>query len=1361
MDQWLDNLFREIIWQALRDMWEDIATWGETQIETKLKELASEVGSEKPLASSPLVRVTNYTATSDPEIDHITFLIRGRIPLFKGMESVFMRVEVIISTDVDLMSGGSPITIIEWITVMGDLKIRKKKVFNAQLGLGYDDGVWMGHGALKIEPAGFGLDLFLGGLSDRGVMIGLDVDLPAPVPLGSTGLGLAGMGGDFAYNFIARLEKNGLPVTDPAANDYVRWAKNKELDRWQAGPIDQTAVGVGIRTDLVTLADNGYVLKLEPIGLAVLTPGPVFILGGTGKLISSDSAQVEGYIVVDIASASMALGMGVKVNIPKDGKTYLLRANGVLDAFFSFENPTTWYINLGTQQKQISGKILSDLLRAELFFMINNYRMAFGAGISIGGEWKWSIITLFARIGAAVAATIGWNPVLLEGLFKIWGELGLKVWKFKFALSGAAEVLGHTPDPTELDVTFKYKLNLPWPIPDIKGEKTLTLGDEEPEAPAVASPLLAGTWKRGAESDSGAMKPALLHALTGRQWEFNAEARGAWPDAEIVIPFSTRVIDQTGKVVGSAISAASEGGYTVTHRLDALTVTDIAQGTTVAGIQAVWAAGPGGDTARLHINGQDPFAWVVPHVDTIESTYETPGRTCEVNFGYGTEEHFINPRRFNEMLVDPIQNMGSLETVFQPALPTRVFKSERFELAFRTATDLPVEVEQITLYLVGNLEYDRKMRIETKYGVYTVSDVVWSPYDTLQLMALTIQLPQPEATIVISSGSKDRDLLLYAVRYTEARQRSCNWQEKVVLTPGRYEVSLSGTSVAEYPGGGLPSSKTTEWELNDTFNIDFPETLRPYIRSTTIGDNRIFFDESLPWNPTMYGFGFPIYQDYRPAVRFLVPYMDAIFNPLRMRIVWESGGTVVQDLIPGPNGDGDSYLPGQSRQWIAEHCGTVSPDQEIVLPDLLTQSGPAAVALAFEHPERGEVKLDGWNCYVSMFASFTEHLDWNSRCLTVRYGPGGRTESACCPSIIPVSSQKPHRPVRKGNRVDPIFARKTLSFAETFRPVFENDRRIGSGDLIQPVYPEELSVPPVNWRLPTAMTQWITPLDALSAERFTRFAAASGARFNDGSGDILDGINDTVERTTIEAVTDGSGRPLALWVRTPEPVDWRRVEASLQIRHVEQSGDCPTGYELRHPLELTVEILPSPDATSAFLVGGLAGHRTRLPRGEYTLTLRFDTTLPGLPRLRPSPAVGGPTEQIALTFIQPFGERWPLPASPIEIPAGLLERLAVIYEIPWDIIDALIDPRVDPDWIKERLRGDPTPPLQTPDQPALDAFSSAVKQLEKVSKRLADLPESLGSAIRTLSAAETKSVPKTSAPDVGLDSDVSDKGGME
>lgn len=1288
MDEWLENLFEEIIWQALVDLYNDIATWAEGEIETALKGMKDKVGEK--LASSPVVSVLAY----DTAADTVTFFIRGRVPLFEGVESVFMRVEVTISTDVDLTSGGRPITITQWHTLVGDLKISKKNVFEANLAIGYDKGVWLGRGTMKVLPAGFGLDLFLGGLSDRGMMIGLDIDLPAPIPLGTTGLGLSGMGGDFAYNFVARLESAGVPLPDPNAKDYVAWARNTEVDRWKPGPIEETAVGVGIRTDLITLADNGYVIKLEPIGLAVLTPGPVFILGGVGKLVSTDSARIEGYLAVDIGSASLALGMGVHIKIPKSGDAILVDATGTLDAFFSFANPSLWYVNLGSEASPIKAKILSDLYRAELYFMINNDRFAFGAGLSIGGEWKWWIIKLVARLGANVAAKVGWNPVELEGMFAIWGELGFKVWKFGFLLKGTAKAVGHTPRPHQLKFSLSYKLDLPWPLSDIEGEKSVLIGDETPSPPSVSAPLQAGQALTSGAATQGVMSLAALHALTGRQWALDEDA--CWPDAEIVVPFSARATDLTGAVVGSPVTPTMEGGYEVEHELKELQVWDISGGgeTPISNLQAVWAAGPGGDTARLHVLGQDPFSWVVPHPGANGSASETPPQTIEQHFGFGPATTFDGERRFGMMVVEPLGDTAQLVTVYQPTLPTRVLIARDFALHFRTLGGKAIPVDHVTLLVLSGREWHSQFDVPN--GKVTFNIPLTQVYGDMWLWALGIDLAHPEE--IVELVGMDRPIAVYAVRYRKAKQTTCNHQPKPVLKPGKYRIRVAGESKAEYPGGALPDSPTTTWEVVETFDVTYPETLRPYIHETTLGDSRLFFDEKLPWNPSMYGFGFPAYQQYHGVIRFLVPYLSKIFPTLRVRLAYESGTTLENILTPQANAGGTSFLLKQSQMWIHENCGTVEADELVALTSGYPEAGPARLFVYFDHPSKGEVKLDEWSCYVSRFNSFADHLAWPGMCLTVFYGPTGRTERPCCPALPPSTPTGRFRRYNVGNRIDPVIVNPT---PERFR--FHVSDIVGpllevAYPLPDDTYPDELSTPPATWQLPATMNAQIQPLNPDSGHQFASFARLSGDRFNGHTGDVLDGINDTVGETTIEAVTDAQGRLFCLWLRTPEPVDWRRVSAKLRIRHVEQSGDCPTAYAKRHPLDLAVRILPSPDGSSAFLVGELAGVRTRLPRGEYTLDLTFDPKLANLPTLSPSPAVTTTTESVTVKFIQPSGDAWPLPQTGIHIPAGLLDELIKIYHVRPELIDELLKPKPDPRVI-ERWRRVPPPEAVPPVEP--------------------------------------------------------------
>jgi hypothetical protein len=392
------------------------------------------------------------------------------------------------------------------------------------------------------------------------------------------------------------------------------------------------------------------------------------------------------------------------------------------------------------------------------------------------------------------------------------------------------------------------------------------------------------------------------------------------------------------------------------------------------------------------------------------------------------------------------------------------------------------------------------------------------------------------------------------------------------------------------------------------------------------------------------------------AVRFLVSYIGAIFSaaPLKLHLACEAGSDVVEQVAVTATPDGSSSMLPQSQNWIAAHGGTVPPDAELAMSGLPAASGMAKLEVIVAHPGQGDIVLDEWSGYVSRFVDFRSHLGWPQSCITVRYDAAGRHVDPACGTIG--SKKFPwHVGVYEfAQGIDPLPMRKA-KVALPYEPL------LPIPDLVFPAppYPAELATPPMSWRLPATLAAELGALDAQAAVRFARFVAATGARFGSAT-DPLVGVQDPVDATTIEAIVDSANRPYALWLRTPEPVDWRRVSITLTIRHVVPGSGCPTGYAHRHALSLAIGIVPNADGSAALLAGSLAGIPTRLPRGEYLLTLAFDPAAAGLPSLRPSILVGAGPEVVELRFIQPYGADWPLPSTHGGIRFDLLE-LALKY----------------------------------------------------------------------------------------------------
>jgi hypothetical protein len=246
-------------------------------------------------------------------------------------------------------------------------------------------------------------------------------------------------------------------------------------------------------------------MSLDPIGLAVLTPGPIFILGGEGKLLNTKGIHTEGYVAVDVSSESIALGLHVHAEEPDEWKWKLLDATGSLDGYFSFQHPTDWYVRFGTKASPVAARVM-DLIGADVFLMLGHGAVPavdgtgavgafFGAGLSYGPSWSVGPVDVVARIGARGGAAVGWDPLELVGSFAIYGELKLTVFGFGLKVVLQAPLTGYVPRPTRLSGDVDYSIDLPWPLSDIDGTVGYTFGDSSgfSDSPELKSVLLVGS----------------------------------------------------------------------------------------------------------------------------------------------------------------------------------------------------------------------------------------------------------------------------------------------------------------------------------------------------------------------------------------------------------------------------------------------------------------------------------------------------------------------------------------------------------------------------------------------------------------------------------------------------------------------------------------------------------------------------------------------------------------------------------------------------------------------------------------------------------------------------------------------------
>jgi hypothetical protein len=742
------------------------------------------------------------------------------------------------------------------------------------------------------------------------------------------------------------------------------------------------------------------------------------------------------------------------------------------------------------------------------------------------------------------------------------------------------------------------------------------------------------------------MELGALHPISGRQWQLTDEQSNAiWPDCCLVVPFGAQVADATGTIVNGVTGESVQGGWTVTSTLQKLELTDLVQGTKVAGVTAVWAAGPGGDTPALQVLGNDPFSWLAPHLDVAASSSTTTYPLRDQWFGGGPAQLFWKPRRFGEVVIAPV-DFGLLLAPPTSWLGMRVLRAPQAQLSVSYPSGKPIVIDQLWLGVLVGMEEP----IDTDLEDVVALDDGWS------IGLLPIPVGGGTASVEIPFGGS-----ILFVRYRR-RPLTAKTPERITLQPGHYELTLSGATEgkAPMPEPGEPTvadASDLAWSATQRFWVEHPPSLRSYVRFTTLGDDRLFGPKA-GFDPTLEGVGFPGHGDYLPVVRFCVPYVKAMFQKLRLRVDYSNPkvADVSQEVDVVANTAGESTLPDAAQAWKAANGGTVLADDEVVMTNALPAAGPASLRISHLPPAGEEFELDSWGVQISRFANAATHLAWPGTSLTRRYRFDGPHDQSACPTI---GSPK-WKGVVKGAYEGPLRAHELLvapsppAKARLKRADFSESI---AGQLLLPIgwvltaMPEEYSTPPDDWPLPNPLAALTGPLGADAAKRFLLFLWRSGVRLAaDASAPRLAAVGDPVASTTIQAVCDPQNRPVALWLRTPEPIDWRRIHAEMQLRHVEPGTGCPTAYAHRHTMKLAVRVLPSTDGSSALLVARFGGVVTRLPRGEVNLKLTYEPSEPGLVKLRPRTPLPSGREELSLTFLQPFGATWPVkPSGPGDI----------------------------------------------------------------------------------------------------------------
>lgn len=309
--------------------------------------------------------------------------------------------------------------------------------------------------------------------------IGLELDFPTPVILGSSGLGLFGLFGLFGLNYARVLDSTG--PADPVGPD-LRWLMktggtpykldNGGVQLW-APALDTWAFGVGVLLGTV----DGFLLNLRGMFILEL-PGPRILITVNVKIIdelpgaspdSLDTTDLDvgiiGILDIDIGAGTITLGVMIGLDIES-----LVSIKIPIQVFFDENDTSNWHLWLGTIQSPATAKILG-VVRGSGYFMAGGQAIspfppgttgtslpgvAVATGVSAPIVWGSEDIGIYLKVVISADLGVSFTPHLfIVGDVHVEGELRLVI----VSVGASGDFTVTAPDPFYLKVHICGKVS--------------------------------------------------------------------------------------------------------------------------------------------------------------------------------------------------------------------------------------------------------------------------------------------------------------------------------------------------------------------------------------------------------------------------------------------------------------------------------------------------------------------------------------------------------------------------------------------------------------------------------------------------------------------------------------------------------------------------------------------------------------------------------------------------------------------------------------------------------------------------------------------------------------------------------------
>jgi hypothetical protein len=198
------------------------------------------------------------------------------------------------------------------------------------------------------------------------------------------------------------------------------------LTKWAPDP---TKKGAGLGLTIGTMVDTGFSWHARSTFI-ILVPGPDLILTGECDFVSlqpgmGDATSGAFQLMIAYDGDAETLTAAITATVGKDP---ILYASGSACAFFDFNDPSAWYLDIGTKQLPIQATV-AKILTGSAYLDLSSNELDAGAQAGFSGNFSAGPLKASVEAHVGFDASLTRHPLRLSGDAYLEGSVKVSAWK--------------------------------------------------------------------------------------------------------------------------------------------------------------------------------------------------------------------------------------------------------------------------------------------------------------------------------------------------------------------------------------------------------------------------------------------------------------------------------------------------------------------------------------------------------------------------------------------------------------------------------------------------------------------------------------------------------------------------------------------------------------------------------------------------------------------------------------------------------------------------------------------------------------------------------------------------------------------